>query len=117
MSTVRLISSTVQKDALIFLYIHQMSAWCMGKSTKECGFSCSGGSGARSPLFLAVLCFDSCLGGVGAFLAFRMVWAVLVQNSFKSLPLLQMKLVISHVTMCWMVTVWCGEGEGCVFNQ
>ncbi len=94
MSAVRLISSAVQKDALAFLYIRQMLAWCMGKRTKWCGFSCSSGSGARSPLFSAVLCFDGCLGGVGAFLAFRVVWAVLVQNLFQSLTLLQIRLVI-----------------------
>ncbi len=41
-------------------------------------------------------CFDGCLGGVGAFLAFHVVWAVLVQNSFLLLLLLPMKLVISQ---------------------
>jgi hypothetical protein len=121
MSAVRLISFAVQKDASAFLYIRQMSAWWMGKSTKQCGFSFSSGSGARSPLVSAVLCFDGRLGGVGAFSAFRMVWAVLVQNSFQSLPLLQMKLVISqkawYVTTCWMGMVWYGEGEGCVFDK
>ncbi len=114
MSAVRLISSAVQKDALAFLYILQMSAWFMGKSTKQCGFSFSSGSGARSPLFSAILCFDSCSGRVGAFLAFRVVWAALVQNSFQPLLLLQMKLVISqkawYMVTCWMGMVWYGEG-------
>jgi hypothetical protein len=82
MSAVRLISSAVQKDASAFLYICQMLAWYMGKSTKRCGFSYSSSLGARSPSFSAVLCFDGCLDGVGTFLAFRMVWAVLVQNLF-----------------------------------
>ncbi len=72
-------------------------------------------------MFSAVLCFDGCLGGVGAFLAFRMVWAVLVQNYFQSLPLSRLKLVISqkawYMTMCWMGMVWYGAGEGCVFDK
>jgi hypothetical protein len=106
MSAVRSISSAVQKNALAFLYICQMLAWCMRKSKKWCGFSCDSGSGARSALFSVVLCFDGCLSGVGAFLAFCVVWAVLVQNSFHLLPLYQMKLVISqkawYVTTCWM---------------
>ena len=56
-SAERSISSAVQKEASAFLYIHQMSLWWMGKSTKRCGFSCSSGSGA-SPSFSAILCFD-----------------------------------------------------------
>ena len=66
-SAERSISSAVQKEA--FLYIRQMSAWWMGKSTKRCEFSCRSGSGARSPSFLEILCFDCFLDGLGVFLA------------------------------------------------
>ena len=92
-----------------------MSAWWMGKSTKQCGFSCRSGSGAKSPLFLAILCFDGCLDRLGAFLAFLVVWAVLVQNFPQSSPLLQVKLVISgkawYKTACWRGMFWY-EGGG-----
>jgi hypothetical protein len=113
-SAKRLISSAVQKEASAFLYIRQMLAWCMGKSTKQCGFSCSSGSVVRSPLFLAILCFDNRLGGLGAFLAFLVAQAVLVQNSSQLLPLLRMKLVILqkawYMTACWRGMVWYKKG-------
>ncbi len=87
-----------------------------GEEHKAVWISCSSGSGARISLPSVVFCFDSCLGGVGAFSAFYMVRAVLVQNLFQSLPLLQMKLVISqkawYVTTSWMGMVWYGEGKG-----
>ena len=95
-SAERSISSAVQKEASAFLFIRQMSAWWMGKSTKRCGFSCRSGSGARSPTFLAILCFNGILGGLGVFLAFLVVWAVLVKNLSQSSLLLQMKLLISR---------------------
>ena len=72
-SAERYISSAVQKEALAFLYIHQMSLWWMGKSTKWCGFSCSSSLGA-SPLFSAILCFDGFVDGSEVFLAFLVVW-------------------------------------------
>jgi hypothetical protein len=108
----RLISSVVQKEASAFSYICQMSAWCMGKSRKQCGFLCSSGSGARIPLFSAILCFDGCLGGLGAFSTFLAAWAVLVQNVSQSLPLLQMKLVI--LCKAWYVSML--EGHGLVWR-
>jgi hypothetical protein len=69
MSAMRLISSAVQKDASAFLYICQMSAWCMGKSTKQCGSSCSSGLGARSLVFSGLV-FCWLLGWGGCFLSF-----------------------------------------------
>jgi len=94
-SAERSISSAAQKEALAFLYICQMSLWWMGKSRTRCGFSWSSGSGA-SPSFSAILCCDDFFDGSEAFLAFFMVWAVLVQNSTQSSPLLWIKLVISQ---------------------
>ena len=79
-----------------FLYIRQMSAWWMGKITKRCGFSCRSGSGARSPSFLAILCYNCFSDGLGVILAFFVAWAILVQNSSQLFPLLRMKLVISR---------------------
>jgi hypothetical protein len=58
-----------------------------GKEYKAVWIFCSSSLGARSLLFLAILCFDGCLGGLGAFLAFLVVWAVLMQNLFQLLPL------------------------------
>ena len=54
-SAERSISSVVQKEASAFLYIREMLAWWMGKSTKWCGFSCRSGSKVRSPSFLEIL--------------------------------------------------------------
>ena len=107
-SAERSISSAVQKEA--FLYIRQMSAWWMGKSTKRCEFSCRSGSGARSPSFLEILCFDSFSDGCKVFLAFLVVWAVLVQNSSQSSPLMRTKLVISRKA-CWRGMFWYGGGS------
>ncbi len=81
-----------------------------GKEYKAVWIFCSSGLGARSPLLLAILCFNGCLGGLGAFLAFLAVWDVSVQNSFQLLPLLRMKLVISrkawYETACWRGMFW-----------
>ncbi len=81
-----------------------------GKEYKAVWIFCSSGSGARSPSFLAILCFNGCSGGLGAFLAFLAVWAVLVQNLFQSSLLFRMKLVISwkawYETACWRGMFW-----------
>jgi hypothetical protein len=61
-----------------------------------CGYSCKSGSGARSPSFLEFLCFDCFTNGLGVFLFFLVVWAVLRQNLSQSPPLVRMKLVISR---------------------
>jgi hypothetical protein len=53
-SAERLIFSTIQKDASAFnMYICQMTAWWMGKSTtqKRWGFSFTSGFAERCPLF------------------------------------------------------------------
>ena len=107
-SAERSISSAVQKEASVFLYIRQMSLWWMGKSTKRCGFSCSSGSGA-SPSFSAILCFDGFVDGSEVLSAFLVVWAVLVRNSFQSSPLLRMKLVIS-LKACYDTGLFWYEG-------
>lgn len=57
-SAERLIFSTIQKDASAFnMYICQMTAWWMGKSTtqKRWGFSFTSGFAERCPLFSADL--------------------------------------------------------------
>ena len=57
-SAERLIFSTIQKDASAFnMYICQMTAWWMGKSTKQkrWGFSFTSGFAERCPLFSADL--------------------------------------------------------------
>ncbi len=71
-----------------------MSLCWMGKRTNG-GVLLEGcGLGARSPSFLAVLCFNGELRGEVGVAGFRAARAVLVQNSFQLSPLLHKKLVI-----------------------
>jgi hypothetical protein len=71
-------------------------------------------------LFLAIFCLEGCLDRLGAFLAYLVDWAVLVQNSSQSSPLFWMKLVISqkawYKTACWRGMVWykggCIDSDG-----
>ncbi len=51
----RSISSAVQKEALAFLQVLQMSLCWMGKRTKRWGFACRSGSAANSPVVSAIL--------------------------------------------------------------
>jgi len=101
-SVLRSISSAVQNEASAFLYIRQISSCWMGKRTKRWGFAWRSGLGARSLLVSAVLCRDGGVRGGGLFTGFRAARFVLVQNSFQSLPLSRMKLVISQ--KAWYVT-------------
>jgi hypothetical protein len=110
MSLERSISLAVQKDASAFLYIFQMSECWMGKRTKQWGFGRRRVSGACRPLSSAILWADAlcCDGGGGSvFLAAQVVFA---QNSSQSLPLSQMKLVIS--LKAWYVTACAGGVRG-----
>ncbi len=59
MSLERSISLAVQKDALAFLYILQLSGFLMGKSMKHWGFGRSNGSGACRPSISVILWCDA----------------------------------------------------------
>jgi len=109
-SVLRSIYLAVQNEASACLYICQISSCWMGKRTKRWRFARRSGSGARSPLVSAVLCFDGGLRGEVGVVGFCIARVVLTQNSSQSSPLSRMKWKAWYVTACCrgMVLGWGG---------